>query len=732
MAAPYWGELPGPKIARNRRSSDADEDHDHYPQTTQSHFQSSVEAPPPLDHNPNLPLASTVNRASVQTTATEANTESTLSPYVSPTNSGLYSNGLAPRPPSYQRPIAAALAESDAADPAARSSRRHSRNPSSLTQETDPSELLASPDGGRGPPVSYRQPRGTVPESDRPQHQHHQQLPDSVDLPAAPGEDMDYAEAYTSRHNGSYRGHGEASQPPGPDASKKASGRRKKSTLQKSPLQRLELTLDSMTKEEKRARVEAAERRARERATRGPGDVPSSNQQDQPRSFQIRESYGDSRQAAAPAAAPAATLPTYREAPGASSRRAHTFQEPDPEPVRERRKPPVGDLGYAAAPVHHSRQHAGTSQPPEPSADIPRRNLSFRERAARDDFNVLGSDRVGQQPRRADTTGSRSGAGAFSLTRSGSNKLQKEAPVDVYAQRREEAERKWALAHGQLDPAAQAPPRASQSQRTRDVEPPAESLSRNKSTAAPKTTDYLEHPDDDIQGIQRRATAPAGRKHYREDSYFPPVAPAVALKQGPRKEEEVEEKKPPPQSAAAQRRVLQRRGSASSSDSGSDSDGSSNSSHQHRISNMLYRGKERMQPGEGLYQPPRWLEEWRKAPVCLLGGSLLTMSKDEPQTGDKYKAWWEGGARRPSQTTGSRQPDSFEGDYEDMNGKSPCYSLQNSYMLMLSQGRLDSSHRYFLSAVLFFGTAECAMTRSHQDLGGLLPRGRSGEAASWL
>src|SRR5690606_27345476 len=70
------------------------------------------------------------------------------------------------------------------------------------------------------------------------------------------------------------------------------SGARRKFADDQSPLKRLELTLGSITKEEKRARVEAAEQRAREKAQRAANAAnhpPASPRQAQPKERQQRK-----------------------------------------------------------------------------------------------------------------------------------------------------------------------------------------------------------------------------------------------------------------------------------------------------------------------------------------------------------------------------------------------------------------------------------------------------------
>jgi hypothetical protein len=80
-----------------------------------------------------------------------------------------------------------------------------------------------------------------------------------------------------------------------------------------------------------------------------------------------------------------------------------------------------------------------------------------------------------------------------------------------------------------------------------------------------------------------------------------------------------------------------------------------------------------MQPGEGLYKPPVWLDEWKKATVGKLSGSLIDMSAERVESSDQNKAWWEESGRRRSSSYASRprKADTYNGEYEYTSGKYP-------------------------------------------------------------
>ncbi|RSL89995.1 hypothetical protein CEP52_014723 [Fusarium oligoseptatum] len=144
MSTPYWGQLPGPKVAAQaghaRRRSESDD------YTYNADRRSSFDVPP----------VRRSNRASIQTQNTEAPSESTFSPHDSPSAASFAPQGLAPRPPSYRQ------------GPGEPSDSRRPRRPSRQQDLQDEEEedgdlspiLPAAPEVPRGPPVSYRHPYG--------------------------------------------------------------------------------------------------------------------------------------------------------------------------------------------------------------------------------------------------------------------------------------------------------------------------------------------------------------------------------------------------------------------------------------------------------------------------------------------------------------------------------------------------------------------------------------------
>lgn len=283
---PFWGDLPAPKISRGnsvKRGQDL----------------------PPRQGNPlsvdtmikgdrlssQSQSQSKPNRHSNQT---DAPTLSTQSPFESPMASEFRGDGLAPRPPSFPYGSAEPSRNDEFYE---RRRRRESRN----REQNAAEELLvappAAPDVPRAPPVSYRAPHGSTSRQPNPQEvarsrssrQNDKDTPDEYyravrrdSYPAEEGQvrrpSNGKAVVGDDHHKaGPRRGNSTRSQVVNTSLSEAEAQRRREWAPDRSPLQRLELTLDGITKEEKRARVEEAELLARDaKAGRG-GDRINQN-----------------------------------------------------------------------------------------------------------------------------------------------------------------------------------------------------------------------------------------------------------------------------------------------------------------------------------------------------------------------------------------------------------------------------------------------------------------------
>lgn len=217
------------------------------------------------------------NRASSQTVRTDAPTESTFSPLASPTASSFRASGLAPPPSSqpYDQPP----------DELPGKRYRHTaRFQEDLSEDLARATPPAAPDVPRAPPLSFspysnsRDSPYTFSASGQPgpPPSAHRSMAQAraadLDRSRQYLDDDDEEDELAARRAARAARNGNAPRPvrmpfDDPSPSGRRGGQRSSTwAADRSPLQKLELTLGSITKEEKRARVEAAEQRAREKA----------------------------------------------------------------------------------------------------------------------------------------------------------------------------------------------------------------------------------------------------------------------------------------------------------------------------------------------------------------------------------------------------------------------------------------------------------------------------------
>ncbi|KAF4984756.1 hypothetical protein FZEAL_117 [Fusarium zealandicum] len=697
MSTPYWGQLPGPKVAQAGHAHRRSESDDY---AYNADRRSSLDVPP----------ARKPNRASVQTQGTEAPSDSTFSPYDSPTATSFAPQGLAPRPPSYQQgvPRESAGEPSDSTRPR-RSSRQHEQD---FDDDLSP-VLPAAPEVPRGPPLSYRHPYGngglpytiaaagaTAPPQPYDASQQADDMDNEEDQQRSSGRAGD-----NRAPSDSVRRDSNASaydQPPSRRATTGgSSGRRKKFANDRSPLQKLELTLDSITKEEKRARVQDAERRARDRQALKAGKQPA-GQQARPHERKPSVAWGEKRPSTAKAPVAAAHPPAHREAareipretPREAPREVHRdthreatrdvprdipreipqdapreaprggYREPQEIPVQRdnssRRRGPLPPHPkeethhYSSGALLEPEEAHPAPRRAEPESGIPKRNLSFRERAARDNVQLPehGHQKEAAQP-----------SGGFSLTRNGSNKLKKQPPADSSYRRAEpevralpiaSASKRQPVAYDDYYQTEDLPsaPREPTIRYGRDKQlPPDPPEPRRPSIDVGPGRPHIPMPGEN-QGVRRRVTEPIPRAEYGSDEEY--IPPFTRGKTGGRTELDDGSRA---QNVAATRRKLER----------TNSDSSSDSSHHHRLSNMVFKHREDMVPGDGLYDPPRWLDEWKKGTVGSLSGNLLDLKDGDFPDDDHNKAWWEqeGQSKSHGYSARPRKAEAFDGEYHE-------------------------------------------------------------------
>ncbi|KAI2472528.1 hypothetical protein F4781DRAFT_342176 [Annulohypoxylon bovei var. microspora] len=686
MSAPYWGQLP-PSNAR-RMSGDYD----------QPDRRQSLDQPPPQ-------FQSRSNRASVQTT----HTDSTFSPLESPATSNFPNTGLAPRPSSL--PYGQNRYPSDLQE---KRRRRTSRTQEDIPEvgshdEGALSPPPAAPDVPRAPPVSYKDPyrhsspaftptysysadgqpgpplsayrygspaqariagmesesfykdatppaerQNRAPILDRTRHT----FDEDEDIDQQLDRDTERSGPTRRATNGDLEEKGTVD-PYAPKRQGTLNGPPRRPTWadDRSPLQRLELTLDSITKEEKRARVEAAEQRARERAVRRQNAVNQDKlQPPQERSNSQQVKLRDRRQSVSQHDDPVQVQPS-----------AVTFHGPLSQnpPEETKQHIPSGQSPSSKIPVPKNRNVTPTTQ----KSDLPQRNLSFRERAAKNEPDLPG-DAGSNSP----VSPVSSPGGGFALTRGGSNKLKKNPPGDPWYSQRKEAEDKSKAHQG----------RNLQSEETYEMprdtgaaamatKPRNETITRDPSSQymgrPPARGKQVEEEEYYEEPRQRGYSGTVGSSRNDSVSNSQRSPPSQQTFQSSMRNSEA-----PPKSIGKSVTFPDRHHEAHEFDD--DDYDSDFSEHKFGVHDYMHRRK--LKPGRGMYQPPKYLEEWKKSTVGTLAGSLLDLNVEIPDPGvEKGTPWWENGGRRRSSTTTRPPPEFFSEIYDDMQGptrfKPPLY-----------------------------------------------------------
>lgn len=683
MSAPYWGQLPPPKAIQNsaRRMSDD--------MTSPTDNRQSLDVPGQPQ--------SRSNRVSIQTTKSDALTDSTLSPFGSPTASSFQGQGLAPRPPSF--PYGASQYPPELIENRRRRRSKNQEQDNEYAAAAGPAPP-AAPEVPRAPPVSYRQRPG----NSGPPH------PYSVNSqgPPVPRKEMAPEEYYKSstpvdqrethpvldrtrnaldaviNSRGGQRNstdptvarsasirdevNGHRRRASGVDqslhSSRRASGSQQSRMFadDRSPLQRLELTLDSISKEDKRARIEAAERAVREKGTA----VDSSEKG--PAIQQVR--FHERQTSVASQAEPScqSQIPNPG-APATPTRPAGPLSQNPPEEGRR--------YGSGSGRSPRSQQTPESRLPVavlKQESNVPQRNLSFRERAARNDIKPPNG--VDIDSPKDDQAAATTPNGTL-LTRNGSNKLKKNPPGGPWFNKRKEFEERYPTIE------------------MRNAPPPANQAREEPEGHAHPGPGHANNDIDVFTYLDEGAVA------------APPVPANLTKTPSQRKAEQIlgrsppqhlasnaTRRSPPPpgfrRSPPAPARVIGGAAAAVPSavphdparrarrDSDSDSD-RGREEHRHYISDIVHRAREMYQPGHGLFKPTEYLDEWKKATIGTLSGALLDLDNVPPATVEKNSAWWETAPskRRTSMSSRPSKAEAFEGEYDDTNAptrfKPPLY-----------------------------------------------------------
>ncbi|CAK7269120.1 hypothetical protein SEPCBS119000_003405 [Sporothrix epigloea] len=700
------------------------------------------------------------NRLSVQTTWTDAPTESTMSPFVSPTTSPFPDTGLAPRPSSLTYDGAAALAAAARLNrPAQRHHRQismdvnersfdsnsrpqHVRNhdnladkaaslarpqesqesPEGLHEDADPPP--AAPEVPRGPPLSYRPPGyagtsyayPTIPNSPRTQRRmtiesestagpekYYAQQPavspplhspttqwTSTDGPSRIS--TDHATSPRTPRRSSTSGvtkpqsaaplqhvptSGAAILNPGPEGMPQAlqaavkveenmppprrvstggstaDRHQKKYEVVRSPLQKLELTLDSITKEEKRARVAAAEQvfrdreRRRAEAERGaeqPRQPPTQQQQPQRRP-QI-EQYPQQQQPPI-----LSQPPLHQRQQVRSGAHATPPGYGEPRPLLQPQMSPVEEsyLPIAAQQVLQPR-YSDTPPPPPPDSEKPRnlpqpvRLPSARSNDAR--IHVANDQSLNVRPENVqnDLRYHQSLPTA---------RPDYPASSDAYPQA-------MLAAAGTSFPQSLAQEPRPQQHHLSSRQPAKLVKSPSQRKSPPRNYPQQIIPqtmNGIVDGTYNDTSGGPDSSGKNVPGASIAAAPVAVEKKTARFVDDVIDNEPQPSQSAHIDRHF-------------------DDSHHHRISNMVYRARSHLQPGQGTYLPPTYLEEWKQGTIGTLSGAQLDLSDRAPPSGDKEKAWWEkkeprrGSAASASAPPRARKGEAFDGEYDEAHGPS--------------------------------------------------------------
>lgn len=728
MSTPYWGELPPPKVVRHdsiKRESDPNYKGKGLSVNTTADrlsFQSASQQP-------------RQNRASM-----DAPTVSTQSPFASPTAESFRGDGLAPRPPSFSR----------GADPSHgtdrefedRRRRRESRN---RELYDEPSAPPAVPDAPRVPPANYKLPFGGAGPSTNYEGLGRSKVARRSDAGISPTtvappedfyrindarrennmqgkEDQDHTgQAITRRvSNGKpivrsntldsrrerldSRTTLESQSRKGSLASESDSNRRRDWAPDKSPLQRLERRLDSITKEEKRTRMEEAEKRLREtKATAAVLDEDPTP----PNTVRFRNRSITK----APENIPA---PEFQRLPEPSSESQHA-NPPNNRAARneaaERRQPVPTAIPAAPARGLDQQPEAWqeTAPPTQRRSSGAQRGGSFRDR--------IGTDTV---------AGTAAGLAAPEISRSGSNKLRKEPPENYLSNRGPPP-----VSTGSSEGIGTGPYHFRQANRPSDENDlaPAGDTGQSVRRAPVRKIEQLTGASDlsrlpKTEVISGNQIPPNATRRGSAGGLLPQPAQrekamAFPAPSGPGRFQVSQSGNGAPTVVPAQG---QHDGQAQSQPRQQQQPQQHQQAHHHHLSNLLHHGKGHHIPNEGVYVAGRRLDEWKTGGVALLAGKLLDLEPELRSEPEKDVPWWEKGKQRRGSVS-NRKAEAYEGEYDDTTGKQ-FYYLQDSKMppwILLSykyiyanyitvadqalQGLQDSSHHYSSNVVHFSDTA---------------------------
>ncbi len=600
------------------------------------------------------------NRDSSQTNPLTVSTES---PFASPTASD-FSGGLAPRPPSFPTGTSEAAYNNDYLE---KRWRRQAREQESFDAPS-PAPPPAAPDVPRAaPPVSYRDPysngtssiykpptrsrsarrsegpispSGAVPEE---YHRSHPQEPyrsEGTDRGRVQDTETGTENPAVSRRRNRRNKSEQLGIPPRRGSISETDARRRREWApDRSPLQRLELTLDSITKEEKRARVEEAELLSREEKARPGGERANQNS--------VRFRNRPVAKGSEPTGQPGTqTSPEAGLEPKSGVKHKDQLQRSG---TVDKQK----TVGFSAAPSasleggleYQPKQDSGLPSQ-QATQTTPQRGPSFRDRSL-----IPGPVRT-----------------TADLGRSGSNKIRKDPPGDTRLHRQVEAETQYPQVTLR---------RPSISDRHQPY----------SNTAGPsRDTAFRSHPqaipDQELPIFSNEVTrAPANN---RDVAYIDDINPKPQRRGTLSKSEKMTGEKLPfhtsrsmdPQNDVQAKLVtvdgiqyaVATKPTEGSNNTEATRKNPPSQEERHRLSNLFHRNHE-SQNEQGVYVPSRRFDEWKKGGIALLSGALLDLDVDDNRSeADKDKAWWEAGhtGTRRRSSTKQRKAEAYDGEYDDV------------------------------------------------------------------
>jgi len=415
--------------------------------------------------------------------------------------------------------------------------------------------------------------------------------------------------------------------------------RRREWAADRSPLQRLELTLDSITKEEKRARVEEAELLAKEGKNGRGNDRLNQN------SVRFRNRPL--------AKGPDPYQPEVISSPEATYPKSSSPKENQGRSGREKKiLGPEDNIGLKNGRPTDYQVPPGASATEAAKGSVPERGQSLRGPAA----------------------AAAAGVTVAGLGRSPSNKLRKDPPGDPWFNRRVNAEQNVRV----IKPIS-----------PRDKELPPVPVAAKETSYPITNLDSELDPDSelDVKPVQRgnirkieqltgekaisQAQSSPQTGHMRGASSKSNTIDRSNSQRTPRMGVQTE--------GAAENGVKYGAASQRAVGGGLGSAGQHNNHDHHRFSSLSHYGNNEV-AGQGVYVPSKKLDEWKNGGVVLLDGTMLDLDLAEKTEAEKDKAWWEAGnttRRRRSTTSKHRKAEAYDGEYDDSTGTLISMSCNN-------------------------------------------------------